>query len=203
MCTPDRLAQLSSRVQCYLIDASYSRIRCEHDEHGPCIDIESADPIRASHGNDWRPRRKDVPVDALWLISAEESSFAGTSGSANRDWDSPWKDRYRPLLAWPLLFVIVTVAVALYLTFVDLNLHLFGVDFGLVSRARFVVLVILVYGIVLSIGVIVHALAVDLIRYLRFELSMAPQWTAGTTGCLEDSAKVRNGKEPVPVRAAE
>ncbi len=198
VCTPDELAQLSGRVQCHLIEAARQQVLIREDDQGAYVIVESADPLGTPNGHEWQPRRKDVPNDAIWLIRVDETVPSAVSTRLSPDWRSRWQRRYRPLVAWPLLLIVPTAGLAAWVTLTARLAGLLqGEGTGFVVSAVSTLWLIVRYEVAVSVDIVVLMLAVQCVRYWRYEKRWGPSWTAGTTGCLQDALDTRNGKPPL------
>ena len=105
---------------------------------------------------------------------------------------------------WPLLLFLPMLLIVMWLAIAWAVAQFLGWDAGFVLSVNLWVLVVFVSTVVLAVVVNLTALVSGSIRYLcclrslRRESLTSPGWIAGTTGCIDDGAHIRNGKEPLP-----
>ena len=193
ICTPEQLTKLSAHVPCFLVEVPQRRHIGEDDE-GSYVWVESADPIGETRGHEWQPRRKDVPEDAIWLVRADETHHEHAIDGSERDWASRRRKRYGlPLVALALVTVAPTVMIGLGLFMSIAWLNAIQASTAWAAPLISVVTVAFMCEVLLLGALSVFMLARHSLGYFR-ELRWGRQWTAGTTGCLDDAKRIRNGR---------
>lgn len=198
VCSADDLVKPAGIVDCYVVQTAHDSIKIGEDESGPFVQVRSADPLRTPDGNEWRTTVNDVPDDAIWLVACNDDEDGRAPQRTRRDWESPWRRRYLPLLRFLYRFLSPTVLAALILAGLHYLLLLIGASGDLAALLFTIVAIVGSVQVLFCISVVGAMLPSRCWDYWRYERRWGSSWTAGTTACVEDAELIRNGIEPEP-----
>lgn len=189
ICTPEDYVNPAGTVHCCTID--WRHVRRARDRPDDLI-VYSADPLRTRGSNYRRRRRSKVRVKGIWLISLDRRGGGPPQPQQPADHDlrergsERFRDRSRPIRRWWWPFAIAGVLMLLSLLVPWSRNHLVSE----LSAVKYEVYAL--SGLILGyLGAV--SLAIRFAMHLRFERRAPAQWTATTTRCLSDGARVRNG----------
>ena len=141
-------------------------------------------------------KRQLANKPAIWMVRCKDPSAANRAACIVRDPSPPAGARYYRLLIWPRWIVVPALIVSGYIIGVRWLMEPAGVAADpLVAAAGIAqnVLIGLAIGIIaLDISFLIMQASA---RY-GTESSWGDKWTAGTTGCVEDARRLRNGIRP-------
>ena len=197
-CSPDQLGNPSARVQCRVVATPKKRMEFGSDGDGPFIEMESADPLLSDFGHRRMFRRDEVPPNTIWMVALYTAKGTKPKPAPDRDPRPPAGRRYVRLLIWPRWFALPSLAVASYPMLLLAMLVYYEQDAGLVGSITSVALIILgIQGFVILAVILSFAISHVLTRCIE-QFCWGSNWTAGTTGCVEDARRLRNGQPPNP-----
>ena len=195
-CDSDQLGDPKARVRCMAVHTTVNQRDIGHNARGEYVDFYSADPLLREFGNRKNFKRRSVPPDAIWMVRCKDPSAANRAACIERDPSPPAGGRYYRLLIWPRWIVVPALIVSGYIIGVRWLMEPAGVAADpLVAAAGIAqnVLIGLAIGIIaLDISFLIMQTSA---RY-GTESSWGDKWTAGTTGCVEDARRLRNGIRP-------
>ena len=194
-CRSDQLGDPNALIKCRVVATRGKSITSGRDDDGCYLDLESADPLLSDFGHRETFRRDKVPPTAIWMVSVDVDPDSSSSQKFERDPKPPAGGRYWRLLVWPRWFFLPSLLVTCYSTALWLGAAHFDQETELVDSVVDVTWVAFTAQLTLIVGVYVafaicHALA------RCVECCWGSAWTAGTTGCVEDARKMRNGQLP-------
>ncbi len=187
--TPEDYVNPAGKVHCCTID--WRHVKRARDRPDDLI-VYSADPLRTRGSNYRLRKRSKVRVNGIWLISLDRRGGgppppqqAPDQGLRERHTER-LRDRSRPIRRWWWPFATVGVLMLLSLLVPPSRKHLVCE----LSAVQYEVYAL--SGLILGyLGAV--ALAIRFAMHLRYERRAPAQWTATTTRCLSDGARVRNG----------
>ena len=194
----DSVGEKSSRARCYLVHTSKDSITVGEDDIGSFVEFRSADPLRHEQGNSWAARYKDIPEDAIRIAELDDAACDEPVSVVQRDWTSPWRRRYLPLLCWPLPMLVWTIFGGLCSAVLYYVLRFVGASGDIAAWLLTVAAVALYFELLFSATIVASTVVSRAWDYWRYEHRWGPGWTAGTTGCIEDAELARNGIESEP-----
>ena len=189
ICTPEDYVNPAGTVHCCTVD--WRHVRRARDRPDDLI-VYSADPLRTGGSNYRRRKRSKVRVTGIWLISLDRRGGGPPQPQQPADHNlrkrgsERFRDRSRPIRRWWWPFAIAGVLMFLSLLVPmsrnNLLRELSAVEYGVYSWT----------GLVLGyLGAV--SLTIRFAMHLRYEWWAPAQWTATTTRCLSEGARVRNG----------
>lgn len=194
----DAIGNKPGRARCFLVRTSKDSIKIGEDGIGAFAEFRSADPLGHEHGNHWEARYKDIPEDAIRIAELDDAASEASARGIGRDWESPWRRRYLPLLRWPLPMLGWTVLAGLCCAVLYYLLRFVGASGDIAARLFTVSAVALYFELLFSAALVASTVVSRAWDYWRHERRWGPGWTAGTTGCIEDAELARNGIESEP-----
>lgn len=194
----DAVGKKSSQARCFLVRTSKDSIKVGEDDIGSFVEFRSADPLGYERGNDWEARYKDIPEDAIRIAELDDAASEASARGIRRDWESPWRRRYLPLLRWPLPMLGWTVFAGLCSAVLYYVLRFVGSSGDIAAWLFTVSAVALYFELLFSAAMVASTVVPRAWDYWRYERRWRPEWTAGTTGCIEDAETARNGIESEP-----
>ena len=194
-CTPDQFGVPAAPIQCLVVRTSKKTMGFGEDDAGEFVEMESADPLLSDFGHRKVFHRDVVPRNAIWMVAHDGHLPAELAGEPARDPKPPSGGRWWRLAVWPRWFFVPSLIVAFYLFVPWLAFKLAGID-GQLDAAIAVVAGILAVQAFFIVAVDIGLAASHLLTRLLVEWWWGPQWTTGTTGCVEDGRRLRNGLLP-------
>lgn len=194
----DAIGKTSSRARCFLVRTSKDSIAVGEDDIGSFVEFRSADPLGHEHGNDWVTRYKDIPDAAIRIGELDDAACDAPVRGIRRDWASPWRRRYLPLLLWPLPMLGWTIFAGLCSAVLYFVLRFVGSSGDVAAWLFTVSAVALYFELLFSVAIVASTVVSRAWDYWRYEHRWGSGWTAGTTGCIEDAELARNGIESEP-----
>ena len=197
-CSLDQLTDSSAQIQCLVVQTPEKSMKFDEDEHGPFIEMNSADPLLSDFGHRKRYRREDVPPNTIWMVKNDPEPDTKPKPKPERDPKPPAGNRWCRLFIWPRWFFLPSLAVAIYLSAL---LFVYTAIFGQeAEHVWFLATTALLVVAVQVYFILVIDMAIAIVHLVNFyiERSWGSEWTAGTTGCVEDARKMRNGHPPSP-----
>jgi len=194
-CRPRQFGSPSAHLLCLAVSTSKRTMSFGKDMDGQYIEMESADPLLSAFGHRRFFRRDEVPHDAIWLVTQDARQRRESPMLVERDPKPPAGNRYWRLFVWPRWFFLPSLVAAGYTAALGLiieSVHPEGpFDAAVAAALTFIAVQALLIVFLDVMFILFHMLA----RW-AIEKSWGSEWTAGTTGCVEDARKLRNGHLP-------
>lgn len=203
VCSANDLAKPAGRADFYVVQTASDCIKIGEDDSGPFVTVRSADPLKTPDGNERQLTVSEVPDDAIWLVTSTDDEDGSTPRRTRRDWESPWRRRYLPLLRLLYRFLRPTALVALMLAALHYLLRFAGASGQLAAQLFTIVAIVGFFQVLVCISLVGAVLWSRCWDYWRYEQQWGSGWTAGTSACIEDADLIRNGIGPELSAAAQ
>lgn len=192
-CKPHELADPEAPVVCIAVKTARRHVKYDGDRSGQYIEFESADPLLSDFGSRETFCRKAVPPKTIWMLNLDSSVEPEPETLLRRDPRPPSGGRIWRLIVWPRWVVIPSAVVACYLSLPWALTKLFGVDSELLADLASLAWIAIRYEVLFIVTMDVVFAAMHAAIRCLVENRWGQDWLAGTTGCVEDGRRLRNG----------